>query len=80
MVRCPSLRRQTTEMIAGMTPMRTSLKLNLASSAVMTMSEAPTSPRPPAKACAVDAWRSPASAPSQMRSQDLRIRDHSERL
>jgi len=37
-------------MIAGITPIRTSLKLNIASSAVITRSEAATMPSPPAKA------------------------------
>jgi hypothetical protein len=37
-------------MTAGITPMRTSLKLNEAASEVITMSEAATRPRPPANA------------------------------
>ena len=51
----PSLRRQTTEMTAGMTPMRTSLKLHCASSAIRTMSAAPTKPKPPANAAPLTA-------------------------
>ena len=37
-------------MTAGITPMRTSLKLNWTSSLVITISAAPTNPKPPAKA------------------------------
>ena len=46
----PSLGKQTTEIMAGMTPMRTSEKLICTSSRLITMSDAPTKPSPPAKA------------------------------
>ena len=46
---------QTTEITAGITPMRTSLKDMRASSTATTMSEAPTSPRPPANAAPLTA-------------------------
>ena len=46
----PSFGMHTTEITAGITPMRTSLNENIASSTASTMSAAPTSPKPPAKA------------------------------
>ena len=46
----PSFGSTTTEIIAGITPTRTSLKLNVAPSTAMAMSPAATSPTPPPKA------------------------------
>src|SRR5262249_12084263 len=46
----PSLGTPTTEIIAGITPIRTSLKLNTAVSAAIAMSAAATSPTPPPNA------------------------------
>ena len=51
----PSFGMHTTEMIAGITPMRTSLKLNCADATEKTMSAAPTRPRPPANAAPLTA-------------------------
>jgi hypothetical protein len=66
MVRCtPSLGSTTTEIIAGIKPRRTSLKLNFADVTPIAMSAAATRPTPPPKACPLTAAIT-GFGPSQM--------------